>query len=83
MQHFVRGSSFVFFRRVWGELRRKIMQRLSLAPHVTLRSYLRDALQKCSAGAVASLHVPRAYACILPPPSFPILIGGFHCFIIL
>jgi hypothetical protein len=60
MQHFVRRSTFVSFVRFLGDVRREFMQRLSAALHVTLGSYLRDALQKGSANPVAYLHVPRA-----------------------
>jgi hypothetical protein len=44
MQHFVRRSTSVPFRRFWGDVRREFMQRLSAALHGTLGSYLRDAL---------------------------------------
>jgi NAD-specific glutamate dehydrogenase len=60
MQHFVRRTSYVPFRRFLGEVRRKFMQRLSDALHDTLGSYLRDALLEASADAVACLPVPRA-----------------------
>jgi hypothetical protein len=61
MQHFVRRSTFVMFRRFWGDVRREFMQRLCAALHGgTLGSYLRDAFQEGSADAVACLHVPRA-----------------------
>jgi hypothetical protein len=43
MQHFVRLSTSVPFRRFLGDVRREFMQRLSAALHVTLGSYLRDA----------------------------------------
>jgi hypothetical protein len=46
----------------WWDVRREFMQRLSTALHGTLGSYLRDALQEGSAGAVACLPVPRAKA---------------------
>jgi hypothetical protein len=60
MQHSVRRSTHVPFRRFWGDVRREFMQRLFAALHVTLGSYLRDALQEGNANAVACLHVPRA-----------------------
>jgi hypothetical protein len=60
MQHFVRRSAYVPFRRFLGDVRREFMQRLSAAPHGTLGSYLRDAFQKGSADAVACLPVSRA-----------------------
>jgi hypothetical protein len=44
MQHFVRRSTYVFFRRFGGDVRREFMQRLFAALHVILGSYLRDAL---------------------------------------
>jgi hypothetical protein len=44
MQHFVRRSTYVPFRRFWGDVRREFMQRLFAALHGTLVSYCRDAL---------------------------------------
>jgi hypothetical protein len=41
-------------------VRREYMQRLSVALHGTLDSYLRDALQEGSVDVVACLLVPRA-----------------------
>jgi hypothetical protein len=55
IHHFIRRSTCVPFRRLWGDVRRKLMQRLFVALHGTLGSYLRDALQKGSADAVAYL----------------------------
>jgi hypothetical protein len=43
MQHFVRRSAYAPFSRVLGEVRREFMQRLSVALHGSLDSYLRDA----------------------------------------
>jgi NAD-specific glutamate dehydrogenase len=60
MQNFVRRTTYVPFRRFWGDVRREFMQRLSYALHGTLGSYLRDALQEGSANAVAYLPVPWA-----------------------
>jgi hypothetical protein len=60
MQHFVRRTIFVPFRRFWGDVQREFMQRLSDALHGTLGSHLRDALQEGSANVAACLHVPRA-----------------------
>jgi hypothetical protein len=60
MQHFVRRSTCVPFRRFWGDLRREFMQRLSAALHGTMGSYLRDAFHEGSADAVACLPLPRA-----------------------
>jgi hypothetical protein len=59
MQHFVRRSTYVPFRRFFGYVRREFMHRLSAAFRGTLGSYLRDAFQEGSADAVACL-VPRA-----------------------
>jgi hypothetical protein len=59
MQHFVRRSTSVPFRSFLGDVRREFMQRLFAALHGTLGSYLRDAFQEGSAGAVACLPVPR------------------------
>jgi NAD-specific glutamate dehydrogenase len=60
MQHFVRRSIYVPFRRFLGDVRREFMQRLYAALHGTMGSYLRDAFQEGSAEAVACLPVPRA-----------------------
>jgi hypothetical protein len=64
IQHFVRRTTFVPFRRFLGDVRREFMQRLPAALHGALHgplgSYLRDALQEGSADAVACLSVPRA-----------------------
>jgi hypothetical protein len=51
---------FIFFWYIFLDVRREFMQRLSAAFHGTLGSYLRDAFQEGSAGAVACLPVPRA-----------------------
>jgi NAD-specific glutamate dehydrogenase len=60
MQNFVRQTSYVPFRRFWGDLRRELMQRLFADLHGTRGSFLRDALHECSVDVVACLHVPRA-----------------------
>jgi hypothetical protein len=60
MQHFVRRSTSVPFRRFWGDVRREFMQRLSAVLHGTLGSYLRDAFHEGSTGVVACLSIPRA-----------------------
>jgi hypothetical protein len=60
MQHFVRRSTSVPFRRFGGDVRREFMQGLSPALHGTMGFYLRDAFQEGSADAVACLPVPRA-----------------------
>jgi hypothetical protein len=65
VQHFVRRSTYVPFRRLLGDVRREFMQRLSAALHGTLGSYLRDAFQEGSADAVACLPVPRAWVFFL------------------
>jgi hypothetical protein len=39
MQHFVRQSTFVPFRRFWGDVRREFMQRLSAALHLSPRRF--------------------------------------------
>jgi hypothetical protein len=59
MQHFVRRSTYVPFRRFLGDVRREFMQRLYVALHGTLGSYLRDAFQEGNANVVACLPVPR------------------------
>jgi hypothetical protein len=61
MQHLFRRTTYVPFRRFVGDVRRELMQRLSVALHGTLGSYPRDASQEGSADAVACLPViPRA-----------------------
>jgi hypothetical protein len=60
MQHFVRRTTSVPFRRFLGDVRREFMQRLFVALHGTVGSYLRDAFREGNAHAVACLHVPRA-----------------------
>jgi hypothetical protein len=46
MQHFVRRyTNIIPFGRLLGDVRREFMQCLPCALHVTLSSYLRDALQ--------------------------------------
>jgi NAD-specific glutamate dehydrogenase len=68
MHHFVSRSTYVSFRRFWGDVRREFMQRLFVALHGTLGAYLRDALQEAFFDVVACLHVPRAHACGVSPP---------------
>jgi NAD-specific glutamate dehydrogenase len=53
MQHFVRRTTYVPFRRFLGDVRREFMQRLADALHGTLDSYLPEVLQEGSADAVA------------------------------
>jgi hypothetical protein len=66
---------------------REFMQRLSAALHGTLGSYLRDAFQEGTAGAVACLPVPRAkvfssflsFSCLVTSTAFSckkLLIAG-------
>jgi uncharacterized membrane protein len=59
MQHFVRRTTCVPFRRFFGDVRREFMQRLSAALHGTMGSYLRDAFHEDSDDDVACLSVPR------------------------
>jgi hypothetical protein len=76
MQHFVRRTTFVPFRRFLGHVRREFMQRLSAALHYIMGSYLRDALRdEGSADDVACLHVGK-----LGFGFFFFLLGGLHCF---
>jgi hypothetical protein len=60
MQHFIRRTTHVSFRRFLGKVQREFMQRIFAALHGALGSYRRDALQEGNADAVACLHVPRA-----------------------
>jgi hypothetical protein len=60
MQHLVRRTNYVPFRRFLGDVRCEVMQRLSATLHGTLGSYLRDALQEGSPDVAACLRVPRA-----------------------
>jgi hypothetical protein len=59
MKEIVRRSTNVPFRRFLGDVRRELMQRLSVVLHGTLGSYIRDALQEGGAIYVACLHAPR------------------------
>jgi hypothetical protein len=65
MQHFVRRTIVVPFRRFLGDVRREFMQRLSAPLHGTSGPYLRDALHEGSTDAVACLPVPRAWVFFL------------------
>ena len=76
MQHFVRRSTSLPFRRFLGDVRREFMQRLSAALHGTLGSYLRDAFQEGSSNVVACFRVPRS----LVFPSFVLLAWWLACF---
>jgi hypothetical protein len=60
MQHIVRRSTYVSFRRFLSGVRREFVQRLSVALPVTLGSYPRDDLQEGSVDVMACLNVPRA-----------------------
>jgi hypothetical protein len=60
MQHFVRRSTYVSFRRFSGDVRRKFVQLLFTHRHGTLGSYLCGALQEGSVDAVVCLPIPRA-----------------------
>jgi hypothetical protein len=63
MQHLVRRSTctYVPLRRFFGGVYvREFMQRPSASLHVTLGSYLRDALEEDSVDAMAYLPSPRA-----------------------
>jgi hypothetical protein len=59
MQHFLRRNTYVSFRHFLGDVLRAFMQRLFVALHGTLGSYLRDALHEGSVDVVACLLVPR------------------------
>jgi hypothetical protein len=76
MQHFVRRSTYVPFRRFLGDVRREIMQRLSAALHGTLGSYLRDAFRR----AVLTLWPAFVFLGLRFFPLFFFLLGGLHCF---
>jgi hypothetical protein len=60
IQHFVRRTTYVPFRRFLGDVRHEFMQRLSLALHGTMDSYLHDALHEGNVDVVTCLHVPQA-----------------------
>jgi hypothetical protein len=57
MQHFVRRSANVPFRRFLGDVRRELLQSVSASLNGTLGCYLRDALHESSADAKTCLHV--------------------------
>jgi hypothetical protein len=52
-----------------------MIQRLCVALHGTLGSYLRDALHEGSADAMACLHVPRVMVCGVFFLLFPYLVA--------
>jgi hypothetical protein len=60
MEHFVRQSTFVPFRRFLGDVRREFVQLLSTTLYGTWGSYRRDALEEGNIDVVAYLLVPRA-----------------------
>jgi hypothetical protein len=61
MQHSVRRTVFVTFRRFLGDVRRKFLKCLSATLYYgTLGSCLRDALKEGNVDAVAGHLVPRA-----------------------
>jgi hypothetical protein len=74
LHHFVRRTTYASFRCFLGDVRREFMQRLFAALHVTLGSFLRDALQEGSVDAVACLSAPRAMVsssfCLVASTSF-------------
>jgi hypothetical protein len=72
MQHFVHRSTFVPFRRFWGDVRREFMQRLFAALHGTLGSYLRDAFMR----AVLTLWHAFVFLGLRLFPLFFVLLGG-------
>jgi hypothetical protein len=73
MQHFVvRRTTYVPFRRFLGDVRRVFTQRLYVALHGTLGSYLRDALHE------GSVDVPRAWVF----PRFCFLLGDLCFFLV-
>jgi hypothetical protein len=80
MQHFVRRTTYVPFRRILEDLRREFTQRRLHAAfcHSTLGSYLRDALQEGNDDVVACLlflglrHVGFCHV-------FFFLLGGLRC----
>jgi hypothetical protein len=74
MQHFVRRSTSVPFRRFWGDVRREFMQRPSAALHGTLGSYLRDAFRR----AVLVLWHAFLFLGLRFFPLFIFLLGGLH-----
>jgi hypothetical protein len=75
MQHFIRRSTSVPFRRFLGDARREFMQRLSATLHGTLGSYLHDARR-----AVLVLWHAFVFLGLRFFPLFFFLLGGLHCF---
>jgi hypothetical protein len=69
MQHFVRRSTYVPFRRFLEDVRREFMQCLSPLQG-TMGSYLHDAFQEGSVDVVACLPIPRASGSFLLFSSF-------------
>jgi hypothetical protein len=60
MKEIVRRSTYVAFRRFLEDALRKRIQRLSVVPHGTLSSYLRDAMHEGYGAPIACLPAPRA-----------------------
>jgi hypothetical protein len=75
MQHFVRPTTYVPFRRFGGMCDGNSCN-IFLLLFMVLGFYLRDALHEGCADAVACLHVPRAQFF----PLFFVLLGGLLCF---
>jgi hypothetical protein len=79
---FVRGSTYVPFRRFLGDVRRDFIQRVSLALHGTLGSCLRDALHEGDAVVVACLLAPQTLVSLLPLHS-PLVMAGSTAFFVI
>jgi hypothetical protein len=69
IQHFVRRTTYVPFRRFLGDVRREFMQRLFAALHGTLGSYLRDGFRR----AVLTLWHAFLFLGLTFSPSFLLL----------
>jgi hypothetical protein len=76
MQHFVRQSTHVPFRRFWGDVRREFMQRLSPTLHGTWVPISATLFRR----AVLTLWHAFLFLVFSFFPLFFFLLGGLHCF---
>jgi hypothetical protein len=77
-----RSTTCVPLRRFLGDVRRELMQRLSVVLRGTLGSYLRDALREGVGADVACLRAPRAQASLPPLHSPLFLVDSTTLFVI-
>jgi hypothetical protein len=81
MQHFVRRYAYIPFRRFWGDVQRKFVQRLS-ALHGTLDCFIFAML--CNRAVLMAWHA-ILFLGLRPVgffPPFSFLLEGFHSFLL-